>query len=141
MKVSKITIGRLYNLGNYEHVRYELAVEVPEGESAAEAVRGLENILTGLKPSRRIKTDADREREAKKIEAMKSMTEQDWALNYGYHKGTREEIIAWHEEDLAREKKEVQAERDRLDVARSLFDDVGGAAQWKDGKLDWEDEP
>ena len=26
-RVSKITVGRLHNLGNYEHVRYEIAVE------------------------------------------------------------------------------------------------------------------
>ena len=32
MKITKITVGRLHNLGNYEHVRYELTVEVPEGQ-------------------------------------------------------------------------------------------------------------
>lgn len=30
MNVTKITIGRLFNLGSYEHVRYELTVEIRE---------------------------------------------------------------------------------------------------------------
>ena len=42
MNITKITIGRLYNLGNYEHVRHDLTVEVKDGESAATAITGME---------------------------------------------------------------------------------------------------
>jgi hypothetical protein len=41
MNITKITIGRLYNLGSYEHVRYELTAEVPQGESPATAIIGM----------------------------------------------------------------------------------------------------
>ena len=34
-RISRIGIGRLHNLGNYEHVRYEVTVELPPGTSPA----------------------------------------------------------------------------------------------------------
>jgi hypothetical protein len=30
-RVVRVGIGRLYNLGNYEHIRYDLTIEIPEG--------------------------------------------------------------------------------------------------------------
>ena len=44
-RVSKITVGRLHNLGNYEHVRYEVTVELPPGTAPASVVRDLEDTL------------------------------------------------------------------------------------------------
>ena len=49
-RVSKITIGRLYNLGNYEHVRYELAVDVPDGASAAAVFASTVRLLRAVNP-------------------------------------------------------------------------------------------
>ena len=49
-RVSRLTLSRLHNLGNYEHVRYEITVEVPEGASAAGTFRRLEQLLNELEP-------------------------------------------------------------------------------------------
>lgn len=144
MKVSKITIGRLYNLGNYEHVRYELTVEVPAGESAAEAVLGLENILRGLKPDRGAKSAEELERAGKKIALMQQMADADFQAHHCY--GTtltpekREQILNNYRQTLADETARAEAAKTRREVAQSLFDDVGGAAEWKDAKADWDND-
>lgn len=49
-RISRITIGRLHNLGNYEHVRYEVTVELPAGTSPASVMRELEDTLATLEP-------------------------------------------------------------------------------------------
>jgi hypothetical protein len=47
-RVSRVTIGRLHNLGNYEHIRYEVTVELPPGTAPASVVRELEDTLNAL---------------------------------------------------------------------------------------------
>lgn len=49
-RISRITAARLYNTGNYEHVRFELTVEVEPGSDPAEAFTSVCEILNGLKP-------------------------------------------------------------------------------------------
>ena len=49
-RISRITLGRLHNLGNYEHVRYEVTVELPPGTSPASVARELEDTLNALEP-------------------------------------------------------------------------------------------
>jgi hypothetical protein len=49
-RVSKVTIGRLHNLGNYEHVRYEVTVEVSPYGDAASVIARLEKLLARLSP-------------------------------------------------------------------------------------------
>ena len=55
MNVSKITIGRLYNLGNYEHIRYEVSVDLENEDDATKAMVGLEKVIAGLAPIRGVK--------------------------------------------------------------------------------------
>src|ERR1051325_244301 len=49
-RVARVGIGRLYNLGNYEHIRYDLTIEIPEGADVLDAVSKLRQILRALKP-------------------------------------------------------------------------------------------
>lgn len=49
-RVSRVTIGRLHNLGNYEHVRYEVTVDLDPGTCPASVLRELEDALNGLSP-------------------------------------------------------------------------------------------
>lgn len=49
-RISRITIGRLHNLGNYEHVRYEVTVDLPPGTSPASVLHSTEQMLNGLEP-------------------------------------------------------------------------------------------
>lgn len=143
-RVTRITIGRLYNLGNYEHVRYEIGVEVPEGKSASAVLTGLEKIITALSPKTSTKSRGDLEREAHHLSEMhkrlSSEGPEEFRRYHGHFIGTPEEYIARCEQSHA----ENQARRDaweaRSDKARKLLDDLGGAANWKDSKLDWEDD-
>jgi hypothetical protein len=139
MKINKITIGRLYNLGNYEHIRYDLTVELKDDESAATAVLGLEKILAGLKPDKYIKSEIELEREAAKIERMKKMTAEEWDNEHRYSQGSREEITRRYEAALEEEKRKRAETIARGEKARELFDDLGGASQWKDAKMEWEE--
>jgi hypothetical protein len=49
-RVSRVTIGRLYSLGNYEHVRYEVSVELPPGASPASVIGDLDTLMAGMSP-------------------------------------------------------------------------------------------
>jgi hypothetical protein len=48
--ISRITVGRLYNLGNYEHVRYELTVDVPAGVKPSHALTQVMRVLKAADP-------------------------------------------------------------------------------------------
>lgn len=144
MNVSKITVSRLYNLGNYEHVRYELTAEVPQGESPATAIIGLEKILAGLSPKTSTHSRAELARVRKSLEAkraeLREIGEERFRREYGGFEGTAEEYLARCEASL----KENEASRDAWEArsakARKLLDDLGGAANWRDAKSEWDDD-
>ena len=142
MNISKITLGRLYNLGSYEHVRYELTAEIQQGESAADAVTGMEKILAGLAPLKNacINTESEIAHKTKEIQDMKTMPVVDWQRRYGHCTGTAAEVIARYEASLHEEIEKREKALARAKRARQLFDDLGGASKWKDAKLDWQDD-
>ncbi len=144
MRVSRITIGRLYNLGSYEHVRYELSVEVAEGESAATAILGMEKIIAALSPKTSTHTRYELERERVRVEELKAslaaMTDEDYfRRNHGHFEGTPAEYVARVAESHAENLSRREAWEERAEKARKMLDDLGGSAVWKDAKLDWED--
>lgn len=141
MNITKITIGRLYNLGSYEHVRYELTAEIKDGESAKDAVTGMEKILAGLAPLKTacISTESEIAHKTKEIQDMKTMPVVDWQRRYGHCTGTAAEVIERYETSLQEEIEKRDKAVSRSKRARELFDDLGGAAKWKDAKLDWQD--
>jgi hypothetical protein len=141
MKVTKITIGRLYNLGNYEHVRYDLTTEIPADGNAETAIIGMERILAGLKPLKNtsVKSASELVRQSDEVERMKTMNASEFHRHYGHCAGTPVEILERYQKSLEEETQRAQKAIDRSKMARQLFDDLGGAAQWKDAKLDWED--
>ena len=49
-KVFSITVGRVYNLGNYENMRYELTIELREGEHPGPVIAHLELVFKALNP-------------------------------------------------------------------------------------------
>lgn len=141
-RITKITLGRLYNLGNYEHVRYDLTVEVPDGASATKSILGMERIIAGLSPLKnaRVRDVGDLRRDAAYIAKLKSLNAEEWKREHGESKGTRKEIIGRYEKALRDETLKRQKELRTAERARLLFDDLGGAARWKDAKLDWEND-
>jgi len=142
MKVSKITVGRLFNKGNYEHVRYELTVDVKEGESAAAAITGMERILEAMKPLDKccIKTAQELERGQREIDKMLATTASQWEREYGHCTGTPSEVIERYLKSLREETDKRDKALERARMARKAFDDLGGTETWKDAKLDWEDD-
>lgn len=49
-RVSSITADRLYNLGNYEHVKFSVTVEVSRSQQASTVFSNLERLLKALNP-------------------------------------------------------------------------------------------
>ena len=145
MHVTKITIGRLFSLGNYEHVRYELMVEIREGESATTALEGVERIFAALNPKETgsVPTEIDVKHDERRVQTMKDMLaagadEFDRYYGHGFT-GTPEEYIARCEQSLLYSTMKREVWKARAKAARALLDDLGGAAKWHDAKLTWED--
>jgi hypothetical protein len=145
MNITKITVGRLYNLGSYEHVRYELTVEIKEGELAATALTGIERIFAALNPSTSgVEKEYEIRNNANRVARMKELLEQkgeeEFRGQYNYFEGTPEEYIARCEQGVADSRAKRAAWEARSRKARELLDDLGGAARWRDAKLDWDND-
>lgn len=142
MNISKITIGRLYNLGSYEHVRYELTAEIPAGDSPTTALIGMEKILAALSPKTSTHSRDELEHDQRSIDAkhelLSSDGPEDFVRRHGHFEGTPEEYIVRCEESHAKNVSERDAWEARSAKARKLLEDLGGAANWKDCKLDWD---
>jgi len=145
MPITKITIGRLFNLGSYEHVRYELTAEVHDHEKAQDIIIALERILEALKPERSscVSSRGEIERENHRIAGMKLELNKDgedaFRRNHGHFVGTCIEYIARCESSAIESLGKRIAYEQRAKKARELLDNLGGAAEWKDAKLGWED--
>lgn len=50
-RVTEIAITRLFNLGNYEHVRYEIRVNVPDTADPYTVLENVETVINGLNPN------------------------------------------------------------------------------------------
>lgn len=143
MNVSKITVARLYNLGNFEHCRYELTIDIPAGESAGTALLGAERILEALNPktSTHDRDDLDRGlRRLRELETDLVLDENEFRRKHGHIVGTPTEYHARCSEMHNVEVMKRDAWEAGQAKARKLLDDLGGAANWKDAKLDWEDD-
>jgi hypothetical protein len=139
MHISKITVGRLYNLGNYEHIRYELTAEIPDGESAATALIGIENILNALNPKRPFgcPTFDDIRRQDASLRLVEAESDHNFEHRYGSEKS---QYLANERAKLAENMKRQQEWDDKQKRARFLLQDLAGAANYKDAKLEWDDE-
>ena len=145
-RVSKITIGRLFNLGSYEHVRYELTVEIPSGQSAEKTLIGLEKIVEAIAPEKHhcVHTEQELKREKFRIEELGkellTLSEGDFRSKHGFFVGTPAEYAdrcsRSYFENVAKRKAYVEKER----KARAMLDRLGGTEEFKDAKLDWEND-
>lgn len=144
MNITKITIGRLYNLGSYEHIRYELTAEVPQGESPATCIIGMEKIIEALSPKTATHSRGELAREKRQVEEKhRKLSEEgpeEFQRHYGHFVGTPEEYIGRCEQSHAENVARRDAWEARSAKARKLLEDLGGAANWKDAKLDWEND-
>lgn len=123
-KVSRITIGRLYNLGNYEHIRYEIAVDVENGDDAGKTMRNLEKILAALDPKPQALDDY----------SLSSLSELE--------KLAKESTLTPYQKDQLENLREKYALRRagiaRRNSARAALNNLGGTAVFTDAKQEWE---
>lgn len=141
MKVKTITIERLYNLGNYEHIRYGLTVTVLKGR-ASKTLVGMERLLEALNPKPCVKSRTELRNDGLHIEKLKddlkNLSEEQFAQRHGYFNGSAQEYVKRCQQSHKDETKKRAAWEKRSAKARKLLDDINGAAAWKDAKLDWE---
>lgn len=121
-RITSISVFRLYNLGNYQNVKYDLSAEVPEGVSASKTLIELCNIVAKLRPLV-VPSDVRRyEETAKKPVGERSAYEKEnldsWMATF-----------AKHQNEIAERK-----------AAVIRLDELGGSAVYKDAKASWGDE-
>ena len=125
-RVTNVTIGRLYNLGNYEHVRYEISVEIPEGSDAGEATTRLKTLLWAMRP-------AMNEYGYKHAAAILADPE---TMLRNYDEEERAKTLAQSQELVTR----VQAARKRVKDAVAALGNLQLATQFKDAKEEWDED-
>ncbi len=132
-RITRFIIGRLYNLGNYEHIRYELSVEIGEGRSAALALRNTLRLLRAVNPKPPIPSY---EYEIAKSKIAKP---NDWHKNIedkAAQEKARKEMVA----DALKKVKQFETWVKRRHAAELVLDDIGGTKAFKDAKLSWDDD-
>lgn len=121
-RVTHISVDVLYNLGNYEHIKYSVGIDVAKGESAAKALLELKRIMVRLKPVKKpyeyehyaglLKKDP---RECSEVEKSQVETAAKVVGEYACLKSLQWEAV-------------------------KALDDIGGASVRKDAKETWQDD-
>ena len=123
-RVSFVSVSRLYNLGNYQNVKYELAAEIAKGESPSETLIKLTEVILALRPI----SPPDHALVSLKAARKKKLSERS-----EYEK---ENFSSW-----------LEAERDyrqKIDARRNAvlaLDLMGGSSVSTDHKQNWDDTP
>ena len=134
-RVSQFTIGRLFNLGSYEHIRYEVRVEVPEGASAGETLTRVEKLIGRLVVKPPV--------EARDILGLEQFVAQsDADIENSWRRGSR--TVAELREEVQKEideKKNARAAWEAYNAKiRGLLDQLGEVSEkFTDAKLNWEE--
>ena len=121
-KVTTITMARLYSLGNYEHIRFEITAAVPEGGSAKATLLDLGSVLARLKPVKKpYNYDAFAALARKPIEQMTEVEKANLV--------DAENAVA-----------EYLQQRAAQFAALEKLDALGGTSKHTDGQGDWREE-
>ena len=121
--ITRITLAKLYNQGNYEHIRFEVTADVPKGGSASQTLLDLGAVLMRLKP---IRVPYNYETAKAVLQKLpEAMTEVEKAQLDDYHK-----VVSEYETLRAL----------RMEALVKL-DDIGGTSKHTDGKESCDDCP
>lgn len=120
--VTSISIARLYNLGHYEPLHYELAVQIPDGTSAAETMLEMVAILARLKPVAKPFNYDHAVEVLNKLPEQTSEQEKEWLEDY-------RQLVEGYNGIRAL----------RREAIRKL-DELGGSSKHADAKENWTDE-
>jgi len=120
--ITKITIGRLHNLGSYEHIRYEVTVEIPEGNHAGATIQTVTQLLDDLEP-KQPHLDYDVNRARRKLEEPL----EEWEEWERSNKPIYEKYVAEHE-----------AWKQKRKAAHEALGNLPVESSYKDAKEDWD---
>lgn len=139
-RISRVTLGRLHNLGNYEHVRYEVTVELPPGASPASVIRELTETLDGLEP--RAPYSASEVRLAMAAVSKVEPTIADFDDGRDHYNSPAERLrdALREREQAARLLARYSEWQQKRDAALGRFDALGGTQCFTDAKEQWDDE-
>lgn len=122
-RVTSLSVGRLCNLGNYEHIRYEVTVEIPEGGDVTKTLTAIETALNTLavRPP-----DGWSYRHA--AEAL-AKPRGEWTPTDIQNESAHREMVRRMEEWRAKQ-----------EYARAVLGDFSLSSQFTDHKQSWEDD-
>jgi len=122
-RVKSIEISRLFNVGDNEHVKYSIGVDVAGTESAEKVFENLEHVIEALRP-----------------------IGEEWAINL---KRLSDQAQAPDLSDLYRQKLEQELVMEtkkfafvaqRREKALRTLNELGGTVTWVDSKREYEEE-
>lgn len=121
-RVTRLSVGRLCNLGNYEHIRYEVTVDIPEGADVKKTLVHIEWALNTL--AKRCPVEGWRLVAAKNalVRPEEDLTDTD------------REHMDDHKKIMGRYNEWAQ-EQDR---ARAMLNDFGLSSEYTDHKETWD---
>ena len=122
-RISRLSIGRLCNLGNFEHIRYEVSVEIPEG---ADVTKTLTTIETALNTLAVRAPDGWTYRHA--VEAL-AKPRSEWTTVDLDNEASHREIV-----------KRMEMWKAKQEYARAVLGDLGLSSQFTDHKEKWDDD-
>lgn len=118
-RITSFSIGRLHNLGNYEHIRYEVTVAVPTDASASQAMAHVEDVLKRIAP---VKRDS---------------------YSCQHHQHIIANPLKYSAEEITTSQAyldEVQSREVARTDALKEFDAIGGIKTYTDAKEQWDEE-
>ena len=125
-RITKITVGRLYNLGNYEHVRFELQVEIIDEDAlAGEVMSDICQCLDDINP-----TPPHSSWDLKRARAFIEKPEANQVMDVEERKAYIAQNIVQSVKVIA----ECEAWEKRREDAFVRFDGLGGTFTHKDAK-------
>lgn len=123
-RITQFRIGRMHNLGNYEHIKYEVTVEVAPGDDVGRRLTTIETILNDLQ--------AD-------------LPHSEWDINRAKELLARPEgeLDEYELKRIPRAKQQLaenEAAQKRRELARAALSTLNYESEHKDAKKDWDDD-
>lgn len=137
--VTRITVARLFSLGNYEHIRYEVTAEVDPTEKPSAILNRLCKTIEELRPNKSVATPAALKSDWKEIQYLASVPEEEWSAKHGWRGASKAEVIKSRLETYKAALDAYHDAKRHEEEAKRQLDDLGGASTFTDAKLDWDD--
>lgn len=123
-RITQLRIGRMHNLGNYEHIKYEVTVEIAPNDDAGKLLVNVESILNDLQ--------VDLPHSEWEISCAKDLLAKPEA--------DLDEFNVKRLPDAKRKIAENQAAMKRREAARLALSTLNYESEHKDAKDNWDDD-